>query len=384
MASDHASSEHHAARFSDGRSAQSRDASVRMGERGLEIAIAGEALREWRYGSLSATEPFTSHSIDALVTSDDEEGATLFVTSAAFARALPARAPQLSARAQRWRHAKPWVAATAAIAALVASFWVFDYSPAHAIAELLPRSVREGIGRDALTSMAGERKQCSSTAGDAALQTLVSRLAASRPEAKFSVSVLDWGVMNAFALPGDRIILSRGLLDKAESADEVAGVLAHEMGHALALDPETGLVRAIGLVAGAQLLLGGSGGALTNIGVTLAQLSYSRAAEHAADLTGLQLLKAAKISPDGFGQFFERVMKIEGDTDPDRKTGRGLDMLRSHPVTAERRKLVAEQPRYDASPSLSKRQFQALKGICGGGASPKAPPSDGTMSGNDI
>ena len=64
----------------------------------------------------------------------------------------------------------------------------------------------------------------------------------------------------SFDVPGGQIVLTRGLVRTAGSADEVAGVLAHELGHTLELHPETGLVRAMGLAAAAQLMFAGSAG----------------------------------------------------------------------------------------------------------------------------
>ncbi len=61
-------------------------------------------------------------------------------------------------------------------------------------------------------------------------------------------------------------------------------------------------------------MLGGSGGTLANIGIVLAQLSYSRAAEREADVHALEILKRAGISAKGFAGFFTRVTKLEGET----------------------------------------------------------------------
>ena len=94
--------------------------------------------------------------------------------------------------------------------------------------------------------------------------------------------VIDWPLLNAFAAPGEQIVLTHGIISKAESADEIAGVLAHEMGHGIEMHPESGLVRAIGMMAAIDLMLGGSGGTLANFGALLAQLSYTRDAERVA------------------------------------------------------------------------------------------------------
>ena len=58
--------------------------------------------------------------------------------------------------------------------------------------------------------------------------------------------MIDWALVNAFATPGGQIIMTRGLVQKAGSPDEVAGVLAHEIGHTIELHPEAGLVQGHG------------------------------------------------------------------------------------------------------------------------------------------
>jgi beta-barrel assembly-enhancing protease len=115
--------------------------------------------------------------------------------------------------------------------------------------------------------------------------------------------------------------LTKGLLDKSQSPDEAAGVLAHEMGHGIEMHPEAGIIRGIGLGAALEVMLGGTaGGSLANVGLMLAQLGYSREAEREADKHALELLKAAGIAPKGLGDFFTRVMKMEAE-DGDKAPG---------------------------------------------------------------
>jgi predicted Zn-dependent protease len=178
------------------------------------------------------------------------------------------------------------------------------------------------------------------------------------------VVVVDWDLLNAFAVPGEQIVLTHGLIKKADGPDEIAGVLAHEMGHGLEMHPETALVRALGLSAAADLMFGGTGGTIANVGIVLAQLSYSRDAERAADTRGLQILKRAGISPQGLAQFFKRVMKIEGDKEGLADGVGQIDILRSHPLTEDRRRMVESQPPYPATPSMGTADWKSLRSIC--------------------
>lgn len=372
------SSEHYA-RFSDGKSASARDAEVRLGLSGIEIRIlvSGEQIL-WPYETLSAREPLRTHAIDVLLNSSLTPGASLFVPSPDVARALRHSAPQLTARAERLRHAKPWLYGALAVAALTAVVYASGWSPVRTIATSLPHAWRERLGDQAIASMAEDRKLCVSPAGAAAMDMLSQRLTKSANISEpFQIEVYDWSLVNAFAVPGGKIVMTRALIEEAESPDEVAGVLAHEMGHGIELHPETGIIRAIGLSAAVELMLGGSGGTLANFGLILAQLGYTRAAEHEADLQALNLLKGAAISPTGLGDFFRRVEK--GGVSNDKKDNKDnkdkpekseskrfqpFDLFRTHPPTEERERLVRSRANYPATPALDARSWNDLKAIC--------------------
>lgn len=352
-------------RFSDGKSAAASDVNLRLTERGIVITIPGSAEPlVWPYGALHAAEPLTPHAVDALISYSYMPGATLFVPEGTFARRLAQLSPQLTAKAQRWRHARPWVWAAAAVVVVSVLLSLSSLSPSRAIAGMLPDSVRLRLGQQVVTSMTANRKTCTEAAGKQALDKLVKRLSDATGHSKpFNVVVVDWGLLNAFASPGEQIVLTRGLISKAESPDEVAGVLGHEMGHGIRLHPETGIVRAIGLSAAVELMVGGGGGTLGNVGLMLAQLSYTRDNEREADDQALDILKNAKISHRGFADFFKRLDEIEAKMGG--RTVTSMDILRTHPQTEERRRHISMQPDYPSTPSLTSEEWQALRTICG-------------------
>ncbi|MBU2581022.1 MAG: M48 family metallopeptidase [Alphaproteobacteria bacterium] len=352
------------ARYTDGRTAGSRDVMVELTERGILIPQDGSAAPLiWPFGALATAEPLTDHAIDALVTYSYQPGATLFVPGPRFARALATLAPQLTASAERWRAASPWLWGAAATVAIGVFVWLAGLSPAHTIANMLPDKARTAMGRQVVKSMTDGRAVCRDDAGLKALEKLTGRLVAATHDGKaFNVVVIDWGLVNAFATPGENVVLTSGLLDAANGPDEVAGVLAHEMGHGLELHPETGLVRAMGLAAATELLMGGSG-TLSNLGIVLLQLSYSRDAEGEADDHAIAILRDARISSKGFARFFERMSKTDGSAKRLGKGGLG-GMLSSHPDTDERLAKVLRSGGYAATPALSEREWAALKSIC--------------------
>ncbi|MDO9384664.1 MAG: M48 family metallopeptidase [Hyphomicrobiaceae bacterium] len=382
-------------RMSDGRTAASVPVQVSFTDTGLAMKAPGTPDPViWSYPSLTTAEPLRKASSDALISSSEMPGATLFVESADFTRTLSQRAAHLSTGALRWQYAKPGLMVTAAIAAIVAAVWLFDLTPARTIAGWLPDPVRVRMGQQVVQSMTKDYPTCHTDDGRAALDKLTARLSAvSGGREKFNVVVVDWGLLNAFATPGSQIVMTKEIITDAKSPDEVAGVLAHEMGHGLELHPETGLVRAIGMSAALELMSGGNTGTLANVGALLAQLSYTRVAEREADNHAVRILKAATISPKGLADFFQRISKLEGDgeeakkdpekkdetiSDEAKKDGKdesaasersytsyfNTDLLRTHPQSQERAKLIKAQAAYDATPALSEDEWQALRGIC--------------------
>ena len=367
-------------RYSDGHTAASWRARVTL--TGSSIVIergSGETPLVWPLTGLETAEPIDRSAIDVLIHEPGHGGATLFVPESAFSRELARRAPHLAAGAQRWRVARVWVWLTLALAAVAAFFAFTDVSPSRGIARLIPHKTRVIIGRQVINSMKGASPFCDAPAGKAALQALVTRLeTANGGTTKFVVKVADSNVVNAFAAPGEQIVIMRGVLDKAESPDEVAGVLAHEMGHGLEMHPEAGIVRIMGLTALTEFILGGSGGTLANIGLLLTQNSYSRQAEREADAHALKTLKAAHVSPAGFAAFFRRVAKIYGEkTDqksPADASEIAIDMLRTHPSTKERIAAIEALPPYPSTPAMTTAEWSALKSICGDKPAGHAPP----------
>lgn len=354
-------------RFTAAGSGVALDGETKLGVSGVEIdAGHGQPLRIWPYASLKALEPLRANTIDVLLTSSQDRGAKLFVQGREFAARLKEHAPHLSARAERWRSARPWLFLLALIAGFIVLIYALGWSPAKTIAQMLPQTWRERLGDATRGSMTEGRKECIDQKGAAALELLTNRLSRSvKISQPYRVRVYDWSLMNAFAVPGSQIVLTKELIQRAESPDEVAGVLAHEMGHGLELHPETGIIRAIGLGAAVELMLGGSGGgtALANIGLMLAQLGYTRKAEREADMHALELLKAAGISPRGLGAFFKRVSAEEKDGGESRFKG-PMSLLRTHPPVKDREKMVREQPDYAATPALDAQSWQDLRNIC--------------------
>jgi predicted Zn-dependent protease len=183
-----------------------------------------------------------------------------------------------------------------------------------------------------------------------AVREMTYRLASQVPNNPytFEVTVVKSDVVNAFALPGGYIVLFTGLMKKAASAEEVAGVLAHELNHVLQRHGLERVVKQLGFVAVVSIVLGnqqGLGGIMKQLGVELMTLKFGRAQETEADLTGLELLYRAKINPEGMITFFQRLAEKD--------EGR-VEWLSTHPMSSARaerlKSQLAEMPKQAYEP----------------------------------
>jgi len=137
---------------------------------------------------------------------------------------------------------------------------------------------------------------------------------------------------NAFALPGGHVLVTSALLDQAGSENELAFVLAHELGHVEARDPLRALGRGL-LVALALAALGGTdGSAIVGSAATLGELAFSREQERAADRFALALVAAEYGHVAGASDFLARLP----DARPAGGAERAVSWLATHPRSADR------------------------------------------------
>src|SRR5262245_19624464 len=152
--------------------------------------------------------------------------------------------------------------------------------------------------------------------GRAALAHLVGRLeSAADPGIPVRIAVLRKQDANAFAVPGGRIYVFDGLIRKAESPDELAGVIAHEMGHVAQRDSTRSVMQAAGLSFLFGMVLGDfvGGGAVVLASKMLLQTSYSREVERRADAFAVELMNKVGGNPRSLGTI---LVRIDGSNHP--------------------------------------------------------------------
>ncbi|HSF14283.1 MAG TPA: M48 family metallopeptidase [Vicinamibacteria bacterium] len=177
------------------------------------------------------------------------------------------------------------------------------------------------------------------------IEELGSRLVQQAPGADYPYSfrVLDVADVNAFALPGGYIYLNRGLIEAVRNEGELAGVLAHEIGH-VALRHSTNQLSKDYLAQAGLSVLGGliGDGTASQIldvvgvtGVSLLFLKFSRTAEEQADTVGAQMMARAGYDPLALASFFSRLESESRGAPP--------EFLSSHPNYASRRQNIQHE-----------------------------------------
>ncbi len=353
--------------LTDGESALRRPVQLYLAPRELQILDEeGRCLDVWPLAGVRlAGEVFSGQPIRL---SHSERGeARLTLESHEILEALGRYTP-----ASRWRLrptrnlivvATGSLLVTVAVAALIVWGVPRLASP---LARAVPASWEEAWGGQIADNFEAQFDRCEGGPGNAVLQSLAARMAAvASAPFDIRVVVIDVDQINAFALPGGRIFILRGLLTFAAGPEELAGVLAHEMAHVTARHPAAALIRGLGIQLILTVIAGdlAGSGVLADLGQTLLLLSYGRAAEREADRIGSEILRQVGLSPESQISLLGRMAGQED-------AGSALpSFLSTHPDPRERIAALhreAQRPVNGTTPEpiLSATQWAALQSIC--------------------
>lgn len=228
-----------------------------------------------------------------------------------------------------------------------------------ALGETTFGQIRDILSDDALEPVAA----CDNPDGIAALEAMRTQLTQGRSDdLPLSLYVLDHELINAFALPGGFVVLFRGLIDTAQAPEEVAAVLAHEIGHVVSRDPTRHALRSAGSIGVLGLVFGdfAGGAVILLLAEQLIAAQYSQEAEAAADVFATEMLLNAGVAPSALGDMFQRFLEEYGDSE-----GVMAHFL-SHPELKERiaAARAATPEGFVSQPVISPRDWQALQAIC--------------------
>ena len=183
----------------------------------------------------------------------------------------------------------------------------------------------------------------------------------------FTIKVIDSEEVNAFALPGGFFFVNSGLILKADNEAELAGVMAHEIGHVAARhgtrQATRGEIAQLGMIP--LIFMGGWTGygiyQAASVLVPVGFLKFSRAMESEADLLGLEYMYKAGYDPTAFVDFFEKIETLEK-----RKPGTMSKVFSTHPPTDSRiqaaQKNIQEYLKAKPEYVLTTSEFNDVKG----------------------
>ena len=346
--------------FYDGTS--SRRHAVQLGLKDkLEIFEDGNVVAAWPFADIRRVDGVAG--VLRLSCQSAPSLARLEVRDVALGEALSLRCPHLEDNAVGRGGVTTIIGwSVAAAASIVAVIWFGLPYAADRLAPLVPPVLERRIGDAAEGQIRSifSHGTCNSPAGSSAFNKLMKQLsAAAGIAAPVQASVLKTDTPNAFALPGGKVFLFSELLSRSNDPDEIAGVLAHELGHVLHRDNMRNMIYSGGASFLVGLLFGDvtGSGALVVASRSLFTASYSREAEQNADDFSISVMHRLGRPTKPMGDLIFRITGNQGG-DPG-------SILANHPLTEDRLKHFSDENRPASGPSLlTDKEWAALKAIC--------------------
>jgi len=344
--------------YFDGLTSRKRRVELRFGA-ALEIVEDGATLASWPYDEIRRIEaPCFALRREAAGAS---ELARLELRDARLHNEILARCLLLGGHAPPGSNRAIVYWSLAATASVVALIWFGIPFAADRVAPLVPASFERRLGEAAEAQLRSifSAKSCSGEKGSAALAQLSERLQSHAAlEEPARIEVLDSAVPNALALPGGKIYVFSALLTRAQTPDEVAGVIAHELGHLRHRDAMRKLIATGGTSYLIGLLFGDvtGAGALVFASKALIGAAHSREAEAQADGFAAHLMAQLGRPAKPLGDLLTRISGSESAT---------FGLLHDHPLTADRLAAFAAADKGERGPPLlDAEHWASLKTIC--------------------
>ncbi len=146
----------------------------------------------------------------------------------------------------------------------------------------------------------------------------------------YRITVVETSDINAISLPGGYMIIYSGLIDFCETPEELAGVIAHEMGHNENHDVLTRLAKNISITITLNSIFGGDNSKLGSILQQVVSTKFDREQEERADAFAVDLMLQCGINPEHLAYFFERLLEQKPEI------LNQLDFLMTHPADDKR------------------------------------------------
>ncbi|TWT14023.1 M48 family metallopeptidase [Reyranella sp. CPCC 100927] len=369
------------ARFYDGVHPVAHPVTIKATPAELVAATAaGQVVVRWPTAEIEVASD-AEHEPHALLVCARQPGTRLAIEDDALRQSLAELGGNLKQAANRRPRIAPALGGVAGALALTVGLMAFAAEKLpNVVAPFVPHAWQRSLGDSVVSAMTDDMRKCTSAEGQEALQKLIDRLQqVSTYGRRIDVTVVQNPIVNAFAVPGGRLIVFSGLIDKASGPEEVAGVIAHEVGHVVHFHSMKGLLRAYGFDMMLKLVTGGYSSDVATLGGAggvLLALRHSRDAEREADATALELMDRLGMRADGLSTFFGKLLdmqnkptpgdkgKPKGDTatKAPRDAAEEAGILSTHPPTRER--LEATKRPTTGAPAMSASEWQALRAVC--------------------
>ncbi len=353
------------ARYFDGKTAAAHAATLAWGDDGLHISAAAVSAH-WPRDRIRRLDDGRDAGILRLgvASSPDER---LLLDGDDVAR-LAAIAPELfDHRPARRAERRLVIGLVAGAAAVGAAIFFGVPMAARPLAALTPLAMERNIG-DAIYAQARLTFRRCEGSQEARARQLLNQVADQlerHADSPFDVNVqmVDTFMPNAFALPGGRVLITDELVAMAESPDEIAGVLAHEIAHVEQRHVMQLIWRDMGFGLLLDAFIGGSGvvqQAYLASGRVF-QLRYGREAETQADTRAVEMMQAAGFNPGAMGRLFHRLAETTGESDLQEDQRAGLEFLSTHPDIVARAERLRALDAPASGPALSDEDWSAVK-----------------------
>ena len=369
--------------YLDGRTATRHRVTLTVTPATLHIAMPDGSAKQWPYDEIRQTQG-TYRGEPVRLEFGPEPAEAIVISTAALLKDIHGAAPALARHFHNpaRRNARIGWTAGAAVAVTLMVVGLYRWGIpgiASAATPYIPVAWEESLGRQVVAHLAPETQQCRNPERLRKLDLIVQTLAATYPESPYRItlSVVDDPTVNAFAAPGGRVVILRGLLERTASPDQLAGVLAHELQHIY----QRHTTKAILEQTAATLLLTAvsgdmSGGLAWGLegARTMGSLHYSRTHETEADLEGLRMMQAARLDPAAMIAFYGTMERGAQD-----QVGPPA-FLSTHPDMGERLATLialASPPPSDAQRLLPGEDWKDIRSLCrlqAGGPSASASP----------
>ena len=369
-----------AARFHDGLTAQVHVVGLDHEAGTLVIRAAdGNEIARWPTAELFAV-PSRKNEL-RLGANGLPTGARVVVTGREDVGRVLATLPVLTEkrRQQTGREIRLAVTATVALAAVIVAYLYGVPLLAGRLVTLVPpaweRSLGETVARQMEASLGESNgwQVCDSNPDSVANRAIArfgaAAMAGSGSPFTLDITVVKSDIPNAFALPGGRVYFFSALLEQAETPDEFAGVLAHEVGHVAHRHGMEQLISTAGTGALIGFILGDMTGisVAAGLGATIIDARFSRDAERQADAFAAHVAERMDFNPAGLADLINRV-------GADDEFARVLALLSTHPLTEDRKaalEILSQQRPTGLEPPFTTAEWRAIRSMCGAPARDK-------------